>query len=231
MNPMRASGTPEAASRDRGLARHSGAPSRAIATGRLAHALRGGLALAAFVVAVAAISFAPPARADSAKPPAAVVSALPDARLAGEGVLRWFGFKIYEAKLWTSSRGIDPRRFSASAFALDLRYSRALEGKSIALVSHEEIERLGLGDAQRRSAWRAAMLRIFPDVVEGDRLTGVHQPGRGTEFFLNDRRVGTIDDPEFGGAFFAIWLDARTSEPGLRERLFERPPDFERAKR
>jgi hypothetical protein len=31
--------------------------------------------------------------------------------------------------------------------------------------------------------------------------------------------LGTIDDPVFARAFFAIWLDPRTREPQLRNRL------------
>jgi len=32
-----------------------------------------------------------------------------------------------------------------------------------------------------------------------------------------------VEDVEFATAFFAIWLDARTSEPALRAALLKRP--------
>jgi hypothetical protein len=36
---------------------------------------------------------------------------------------------------------------------------------------------------------------------------------------LNDKPIGNIDDAEFARAFFAIWLDPKTSEPSLRKQL------------
>jgi hypothetical protein len=66
------------------------------------------------------------------------------------------------------------------------------------------------------------MRQVFPNVQRGDRLTGVVEPGRGTRFFLNDKPLGQIEDAEFSNAFFAIWLDARTRAPSLRESLMRR---------
>ncbi len=202
------------------------APRRAAGTAR---ALALAAALAPLLVAVPAAPAAANAPADSAataaasaRPPSAVVTALTEARLAGEGILRWFGLKIYEARLWIGAEGLEPARFASKPFALDLRYSRSLKGDSIARTSHEEIERLGFGDPGRRDAWLEAMRGIFPDVREGDRITGVNRPGRGVSFYRNDRSIGSIDDPEFAPAFFAIWLDPRTIAPGLREQLLAR---------
>lgn len=63
------------------------------------------------------------------------------------------------------------------------------------------------------------MARVLPDVKKGEHLTGVNRPGVGAEFYYQGRIVGTITDPAFAQAFFAIWLDARTREPGLRRSL------------
>lgn len=38
------------------------------------------------------------------------------------------------------------------------------------------------------------------------------------------RPAGEIADPEFARLFFGIWLDARTSEPGLRQTLLAGTP-------
>ncbi len=71
--------------------------------------------------------------------------------------------------------------------------------------------------------WGEQMGRIFPDVRPGDEILGVHLSD-GARFFLNDRQVGAIDDPAFARAFFAIWLDPRTSAPELRSALLQRQP-------
>jgi len=36
--------------------------------------------------------------------------------------------------------------------------------------------------------------------------------------------IGTIEDPEFARASFAIWFDPRTSEPVLRRQLLGETP-------
>lgn len=173
------------------------------------------LAAAAWLAAEPAV--ATTGAADPA--PVAVAAALPGARLAGEGDLRWFGLTVYRARLWAGPQGMRPDRPASSPFALELRYALPLEGTAIAERSLREIERMGFGDADRRDRWFDAMRRLFPDVARGDRLTGIHAPGRGARFFHNDRPIGAVDDPDFSSAFFAIWLDERTVAPSLRESL------------
>lgn len=171
------------------------------------------------LLALAAASLHAPGRADVGKPPPPVAAALADARLSGEGLLRWFGLRVYEARLWVGPEGLEPSRLHALPFALDLRYARRLEGGAIAETSHREIARMGFGTEQQRRGWLDAMRRIFPDVADGDRITGVHRPGAGVNFYKNDRRIGSVEDPDFGPAFFAIWLDPRTIAPDLRQTL------------
>jgi len=137
----------------------------------------------------------------------------------GEGTLRWFGLKVYEARLWTPGGAPDFGR----PLRLELRYARALRGAAIAERSVEEIARLGFGSPGQRAAWSAAMQGLFPDVAPGDTLAGEHVPGRGARFLRNGAPLGEIADPEFSRAFFSIWLDARTSAPELRAALLGRP--------
>jgi Chalcone isomerase-like len=113
----------------------------------------------------------------------------------------------------------DPTRLLEQAFALDLRYARTLKGDDIAERSLSEIRRLGFGDGAQQERWLAEMKRVFTTVSKGDHITGVHQPGGATRFFLNEKSIGRIDDAEFGTAFFNIWFDPRTRAPALREAL------------
>lgn len=147
--------------------------------------------------------------------PAAVAALAPDARPLGGGEMRAFGLRIYDGWYWAGARDFS----IAQPFALDLHYHRALDGAKIAERSVEEIARLGYGTAAERSRWGEAMKAIFPSVGRGDRLTGVNVPAFGARFFHNGRPVGEVAEPSFAHAFFAIWLDPRTSRPELRERL------------
>lgn len=138
--------------------------------------------------------------------------------LQGEGTLRWFGFKIYDAKFY-AARPVVPQQIFEKRFALELWYAREFTGRSIAEVSMDEMRKLVASSASQHQRWLADMQRIFPDVKPGDQLRGVHEPGRGASFFYNNKPVGVIADPEFSRAFFAIWLDPKTVKPDLRRQL------------
>lgn len=159
-------------------------------------------------------------QAGQAQPvPSSIRTLLPDARLAGSGAFRWFGLKIYDAELWAGKDGVSAENFNNAPYALDLRYARHLEGRKIAEASIDEISKLGIGTPAQKKAWLASMTALFPDVEKDSRITGVYAPGQPTRFYLNDDVLGVIADPEFGKAFFSIWLHPKTSEPALRRSL------------
>ncbi len=166
-----------------------------------------------------ALTLSAPAAGNPAVVPQSVLSSLDAPRLAGSGRFTWFGLKVYEARLWVSAQGLEPTSYAAAAFALELQYARSFEGKAIAESSFSEIEQLGIGTDAQRQRWRDAMVKLFPNVTENDRLVGIHKPGQSVQFLLNDRSIGLIDDPQFGPAFFAIWLDPKTRASGLRQAL------------
>lgn len=147
--------------------------------------------------------------------PAHIDAAIPQARVAGSGLFTYFGIKVYTAELTVGPKGYAP----GAPFALDLRYARALKGARIADASADQMEKIGAGSAAQRQAWLRQMLAIFPDVVEGSHITGIHLPNTGVRFFLDGVRIGAIDDPEFSRAFFGIWLDPATTAPDLRKAL------------
>lgn len=158
-------------------------------------------------------------QATAAEPAAHIAGDVPNARLAGQGSFRWFGLRIYDAQLWVGEQGFRPDAPGAAPFALDLRYARALVGAKIAAASDDEIEKLGFGTPQKRAAWRAQMEQIFPDVEDGTRITGVYLPDAGARFYRDGKPIGGIPDTEFARAFFAIWLDSRTTAASLRSAL------------
>ena len=134
--------------------------------------------------------------------------------------LRFWGFDVYDARLWTSP-SFRHSQATQFPFALELQYLRRLEGGAIASRSLDEMRRLAtLTDAQAQG-WLLAMREVFPDVKEGDRITGVNVPGEGVEFWVNGQRVGDVKDTAFANLFFGIWLNERTSEPKLRAQLLQ----------
>jgi len=141
------------------------------------------------------------------------VPSLPSAQLVGQGQFTRFGFSVYEARLWAPLG-----RYSLSEpFALSLTYSREIAGERLVQASFDEMQKLQAPITQN-TQWREALERVLPNVVPGDTITGVYQPGQGATFFHRERQTGQISD-ELAKHFFAIWLDPRTSEPNLRQAL------------
>lgn len=113
------------------------------------------------------------------------------------------------------------RRPSGAACAAAGQRRSLAAGRDIADASVKEIRNLGVADESRLRGWGERMVGIFPDVRPGDHIVGVQLPDA-ARFYFNDRSIGTIDDPDFARAFFAIWLDAKTSAPDLRAALLKR---------
>jgi hypothetical protein len=177
------------------------------------------------VLLVAGAALLGSGRAVSAStPPPEVAQALPQARLQGSGRLRFLGLRVYDARLWVAGQPVadTPDGWHDVPLALELQYLRRLVGRQIAERSLEEMRRqaeIAPADAER---WLAAMMRMFPDVADGDRLTGLHLPGQGLRFFLNGQPRGEVMEPAFARLFLGIWLSPRTSEPALRAALLGR---------
>ena len=133
----------------------------------------------------------------------------------GEAVMRWFGIKVYDIRLWTANKA----HSFGDLYALELVYDLSLKGKEIAARSVDEMRKIGYQDEEKLARWRETMTRIFPDIKQGDTLVGVSDADKGVRFYSRDKLIETVPDPEFARAFFDIWLSPKSSEPRLRERL------------
>ncbi|WP_088283518.1 chalcone isomerase family protein [Ideonella sp. A 288] len=175
--------------------------------------------LLAWPLAWGALSVA--AQGVAAAPPPHIAAHLPQARLRGTGTMRFLGLHIYDAQVWSA----DPVRSDGGdqPLAIDIAYARSLSGERIAKRSIDEMRRIGEFDAATAERWLQTMVQLFPDVGAGDRLTGVHLPGRSARFYANGRLRGEVADALFARLFFGIWLSPRTSEPGLRAQMIGTP--------
>jgi Chalcone isomerase-like len=143
---------------------------------------------------------------------------LEGSRLQGEAGLRFFGLRIYQARLWTLP-DFRPQRSEDQPLVLELEYQRDFKGREIAERSLQEMRRIEGFSEEQAARWLSQMQRLFPDVRPGDRISGRHLPGRGAEFWVNGRQAGRVEDPDFARLFFGIWLAPTTSEPALRLAL------------
>lgn len=139
-----------------------------------------------------------------------------DWRIRGEGELRWFGFRVYDAALWVrGDQGWRPEH----PFALELRYGRAIPSARLVEASLTEMRRLRVADEPTLERWRPRLEEAFPNVDAGDVIVGLREADGSVAFYHRGALTVRIAEPGFAEAFFAIWLDARTREPALRARL------------
>lgn len=184
---------------------------RARASARRAQAWAKGPLLASTLVAALTTALMQPALATAH-------GQLPGSRPQGEATLRFFGLKVYQARLWTLP-DFRAERSADHPLVLELTYLRDFKASAIAERSLQEMRRAsGFPEAQAQR-WVAEMKRVFPDIKSGDRLAGLYQPGQGTRFWHNGQPAGEVADPDFGRFFFGIWLAPTTSEPQMRQAL------------
>ena len=175
-------------------------------------------AVATLATGLAGWSTSPLAQQGTPAPWPEVASQLPNAVYSGSARLRFWGFEVYDAQLWIDP-GFRTSRLGAHPLALSLTYLRNLRGQAIAERSMTEMRRQGPLDDALATRWLAAMACVFPDVRDGDRLTGLWHPGEGARFWFNGAARGQIDDDVFAARFFGIWLGDATSEPAMRQAL------------
>jgi Chalcone isomerase-like len=151
---------------------------------------------------------------------ATATAGLPELKPLGGGLLRVFGFQVYNVYLWTPAGAAYD---GSKPHALDLQYLRTFSARQLAERSIDEMRGQGTGSEAVYPRWLAEMQRVFADVKEGDRLTGVVTAARTSKFFHNGAFRGEIADSAFTDAFFAIWLGEKSSQPRVRNLLLGKP--------
>ena len=146
-----------------------------------------------------------------------VTKQVPEAKVVGNAMFTYLFWDVYDATLYAPKGEWQ----SNAPFALKLDYQRGLDGKKIAQRSVDEMRKQGISDEAKLSEWRDKMVALFPDVEDGDVITGVATSNRASEFYINGELVGKIEDENFTQAFFDIWLSEKTSEPKLRKALLQ----------
>jgi hypothetical protein len=138
-----------------------------------------------------------------------------DSKIVGQGRLKIMFWNIYDAKL-SAANG---KWQEGAPSALSLTYLRDFDGEEIASRSVDEIRDIGYEDEALLTKWFEQMRAVFPNVKEGENITGVLDENKHTHFYHQGKLLGSIEDVSFGQPFFDIWLHEKTSEPKMRKQL------------
>jgi hypothetical protein len=161
----------------------------------------------------------PSASADSSAASDSVRASLRGApRLVGQHRFTYWGFEVYDASLWSNTAFV-PEDWAKQRLVLELRYLRDFKGTDIAQRSIDEMHGQRALSAAQKQAWLATLVRLIPNVRNGERLSGVYAPDKGMQLFHQDRLVGEVADLELAQRFFGIWLAPETSQRQLRQQL------------
>ncbi len=148
----------------------------------------------------------------------------PELRAIGKATLHWFGLHVYDIEFYAPESTYS----SKGPAALSIRYNISIKHHRLVETTRKEWQRMKRGTAVQRDAWAQQLEALWPDVKSGDRLTAFQQQTGPALFYLGDRLLGEMADPEFGPAFFAIWMDADCRYPKIRAELLGNGTDVKK---
>jgi hypothetical protein len=114
----------------------------------------------------------------------------------------FYFFKVYDMYIWT-----DAKKWSyEEKFAFQIDYNISASASQIAKRSVKEIQKYYDIDQKEEDKLERTFEKIFPDVKNGDVITGIFEPKNGAEFYHNEQYRGKIENVDIAKMFFDIWL-------------------------
>ena len=148
--------------------------------------------------------------------PKEVNAALSSPQLQGKHTARFWGFRIFNAELWTNAAG----KFSFDQqFALSISYLYPFSKETLAKSSVEEIARVEGGVPSDHARLEKLLVGCLIDVDKGDRITGVAQGANKIAMYVNGRKNCTMTYPKLRERFFGIWLAPTSRDARGASRL------------
>lgn len=137
-------------------------------------------------------------------------------QLQGKHTARFWGFKLFNAELWTSK----PGNFSFDQpFALTLSYLYPFSREVLARSSVEEIARVEGGSPDKYAKLENQLKKCLVDVDKGTRITGVAESASKVAMYVNGRKSCTMSYPNLRERFFGIWLAPTSRDARGAQRL------------
>lgn len=133
----------------------------------------------------------------------------------GEARMQVLFWHLYDSSLFTATGRYEPE---ARPVRLEIRYQRNIRSADLVERTASEWRQLGIAQA-RYTPWLAQISKAWPDVSPNDILAIEVDSHNQSTFFFNGKPLATLDDPDFGKNFLAIWLSPSTSQPEHRLAL------------
>ena len=154
---------------------------------------------------------------------------LPDTLSAGEKTLKLNGlglrktaiFKVYVGGLYLEAPSKDAAAIVAAdaGKAVRMHFLRDLKKTQLTEGFSEGFEANAKEKAASQKASIDKMLALVPDVKEGETLSFVYVPGKGTTLYAGDKALGTFEGKDFADAVFSIWLGPKPPSEDLKKGM------------
>jgi hypothetical protein len=147
--------------------------------------------------------------------PAEIASTIKADKPYGEGHVSLLLIKAYNARFWTDAAG-----WSMDApCAMEITYGMGFDTDDLVERTIKEMKNVDpeLNDTEVAKL-TPQLIKAYPAVKSGDRLTALYVPGKPVAFFYNGAPTSSIDNA-YAKDFFGLWLLPNTSRPGLRKEL------------
>ncbi|WP_372942441.1 chalcone isomerase family protein [Shewanella sp.] len=133
----------------------------------------------------------------------------------GSANMSMMWFDIYSATLYSIDGKYQAEQWPLK---LEIEYHRDIDAEDLIDATVDQWMHLGLSE-QQIEQYREQLLRAWPDVKDGDRLTFMVNNRDQAEFLFNDKPYFQVSHAQFAVDFLAIWLSEHTSRPKLRQQL------------
>jgi len=134
--------------------------------------------------------------------------------LIGEAQFSVLFWDIYHSSLYNAEgryQGVTP------GLVFEIRYQRSIEQEQLIERTIEQWQHLKL-PAESYQRYLPQLKALWPAIKKGDRLALVVAEQQ-SHFYLNDRYLGSVSQPEFATDFLAIWLSKQSSVPDMAKQL------------
>ncbi len=138
-------------------------------------------------------------------------------QLKGKHTARYWGFKLFNAELWTNRT----EKFTFDQqFALTLNYFYPFSSNFLAWSSVQEIARVEGSSPKRYVKLEQQLKNCLVSVHKGTRITSVADSANTMVMYVNGHKSCTLHYPNLRERFFGIWLapTSRDARGALRLR-------------
>lgn len=133
----------------------------------------------------------------------------------GQAKFSFMFWDVYDSYLYTPNGEYTSGQVDTVVFKI--RYLRNIDSNDLVESTIEQWQYIGLTKEQY-SHYIPVLGDLWPDIKKDDELALKLTPERST-FYLNGKRLGEVNDKNFGDIFINIWLAENTSQPDLRAQL------------